>query len=401
MFGFFIQIYIFICLHIKIKEGIQWIRTEGSDGMGAKGSLGMYKLRYQQRKSVWGQQKVQWLGKVAVVVLVLLLFCWQPFRMQVGKGMEAMGTSLGQLVLRCCDGNASVLLYAAMPIIDKKDKSEELPALTSLHSLLTAVKGTFMVSLHTPREVLADEIALLRDFQPASGLSGENAAEKKAKEEQAVMTSTPQLTKEVLVGIYHTHTGETYALTDGQDRIEGGIGGVVKVGEALQKELEDTYGIRTVHSTHINDKSYNASYTESEKDARRLLEENPQIQVLLDIHRDAGKSRENSLVVIDGQELAPIMFVVGSDARAPFPNWEKNHQFAQKLADLMEKQYPGLCCGVKVKEGRYNQFLHPQAMLVEVGSVSNATVEGERSARILASLVAEVLKEEGFIEGKP
>ena len=73
--------------------------------------------------------------------------------MQVGKGMEAMGTSLGQLVLRCCDGNASVLLYAAMPIIDKKDKSEELTALTSLHSLLTAVKGTFMVSLHTPRAV--------------------------------------------------------------------------------------------------------------------------------------------------------------------------------------------------------------------------------------------------------
>jgi stage II sporulation protein P len=195
------------------------------------------------------------------------------------------------------------------------------------------------------------------------------------------------------VGIYHTHTGETYALTDGTERLTGKRGGVVIVGEALKKELEDAYGIRVAHSTNINDVKYNTSYVESEKDARSLLHENTELEILLDIHRDAGKSRQNSLVKVQGQECAPIMFVVGSDARTPFPTWRQNYGFVKELAGMLDKQYPGLCCGVMVKEGRYNQFLHPRAILVEIGSVSNSTEEAERSARLLAGIIAGKLQD--------
>lgn len=114
--------------------------------------------------------------------------------------------------------------------------------------------------------------------------------------------------------------------------------------------------------------------------------------MVLDIHRDAGKPREDSLVTVDGQQVAPVLIVVGSDARSPFPTWRQNYSFAKELSAEIDKQYPGLCLGVRILEGRYNQFLHPGAVLLEVGSVSNSTEEAVLAARMLAGPVAEMVK---------
>ncbi len=128
---------------------------------------------------------------------------------------------------------------------------------------------------------------------------------------------------------------------------------------------------------------------ESEKTLRKMLDSNSKMQIVLDIHRDAGKDRENSLVNIEGKSVAPILIVVGSDARAPFPTWKKNYEYAIKLADKINLKYPGLCIGVRVKEGRYNQYLHPRALLLEMGSTSNTTDEASDSARMLAEVLAD------------
>lgn len=192
-----------------------------------------------------------------------------------------------------------------------------------------------------------------------------------------------------LVAIYHTHTGECYSLTDGVARLDGKEGSVVQVGEVIRQELEKRYGLPTLHIKKIHDQKYNLSYMESEKTVREVLQEEPQLEVLLDIHRDAGKPRRDCLVRVQGKEVAPILFVVGSDARAPFPGWRQNEQFARQLAAALNKKYPGLCQGVRVKEGRYNQFLHPRALLVEIGSTNNTTAEAVASARLFAEVLGE------------
>jgi stage II sporulation protein P len=196
--------------------------------------------------------------------------------------------------------------------------------------------------------------------------------------------------RRIRVGIYHTHTGETYQ-DDGRARIEGGRGGVVHVGAVLAETLREEYGIGAAHSDRIHDEIYGRAYLQSEQTARQMLAQYPEIEVLLDIHRDSERSRRDAVAVIGGREVARILLVVGSDARRPFPNWRKNYEFARRLASHMDQLYPGLSLGVKIKEGRYNQYLHPHALVVEVGSTSNTKEEAERAARLLADVLAREL----------
>jgi len=87
----------------------------------------------------------------------------------------------------------------------------------------------------------------------------------------------------------------------------------------------------------------------------------------LDIHRDAGLPTA-PVVEIQSQRAAQILIIVGSDARLPHPHWRQNEAFARHLAQKMNALYPGLCRGVRVQEGRYNQHLLPRALLLEVGT---------------------------------
>ncbi|MDA8096643.1 MAG: stage II sporulation protein P [Clostridia bacterium] len=195
----------------------------------------------------------------------------------------------------------------------------------------------------------------------------------------------------VLVGIYHTHTGETYSLTDGVERYDGCPGGVVEVGRVLEQTLRERHGVAVAHTEKIHDVPYATSYLESFKTAQGLLDEHRSIRILMDIHRDSKKAREHNTVEIDGQEYATVLIIVGSDARQFFPGWQDNLAVAKKVSAVAQRMYPGLVSGVRVQEGRYNQYLHPGALLLEVGAVNNHTREALRSAELLADVIAEVL----------
>ena len=210
--------------------------------------------------------------------------------------------------------------------------------------------------------------------------------------EVEVEVEVVELSGEPLVGIYNTHTGETYALTDGVERLNGKRGAVVRVSEELQNVLEQRHNIKVVRADKIHDVQYNQSYIESEKTVKSLLNEYNNLLLLLDIHRDAGRPRADSYIEINGEKVARILFVVGSDARMPFPNWQQNLATARKINTKMEEMYPGLTYGIRVKEGRYNQQYHPGAVLVEIGSVENTTEEALRAAELFADVIAEVIK---------
>lgn len=117
--------------------------------------------------------------------------------------------------------------------------------------------------------------------------------------------------EECLVCIYNTHTCETYRLTDGVDRLGGRHGGVVTVAAAFQAALEEEQGIKTARSDKIHDLVYNLSYSESEKTARELLDAHSHTRTIFDIHRDSNKTREQSIINIDGQVYATLLFIVG------------------------------------------------------------------------------------------
>ena len=230
------------------------------------------------------------------------------------------------------------------------------------------------------------------DNDPAQGETGSGAAGKEPNSENKTK-DLDNAGDNPLVGIYNTHNSENYSATGGAAKVEGQNSGVVKVAEVLEASLRDNYGVAAARSTQIHDyPNWNLSYTKSKETAKSLLSKNPSIQILVDIHRDAG-IKEKRTTIINGSKAAQILFIVGSAERLDHPNWKKNKEFAEKLHAKAEKLYPGLSRGVRVQDGRYNQHLHPHAVLIEVGNVNNSLEEAEISGKLLARIFSEVLKD--------
>jgi len=206
-------------------------------------------------------------------------------------------------------------------------------------------------------------------------------------------------TKNPLVAIYNTHNAESYQTSQGKAKFEGKNGGVEQVAATLADSLSSDYGIPVVRSTTIHDyPDFTLSYANSEKTLKRMLAENPSVLVALDIHRDAGLPSP-PVTEINNQKVARVLLIVGSDARLEHPDWRQNEAFARRLAAKMDELYPGLCRGIRVQEGRYNQHLLPRSLLLEIGSDKNTLEEAERSARLVARVLAIII--EGLQQENP
>jgi len=197
-----------------------------------------------------------------------------------------------------------------------------------------------------------------------------------------------------LVGLYFTHTAESFVPTAGVTHRPGGQrGDIVDVGEALGKKL-NTYGIKTVQNNTIHDyPSFMKAYGVSEITASKMLAENPSLQMLFDVHRDADK-RENYLVNINGIPVAKIMIIVTTGQQGLVqPHWQQNHAFAKLIDAKLNQRYPGLSRGIRMDDWRYNQHLHPRALLIEVGCQENTKEEAERGIELFGDIVAEIIQE--------
>jgi len=343
----------------------------------------VYNYRYRRYRPRTGLRS----GFYSIILLlgIILISCL----VILSPVLSTAGQGLLNVLLAWNDRDLRGVLRVAIPVMAWADSQEDSPLVDGSSVLAAPLVRLFQADAQS---ILAYQIPLLAEAAKSGEPTALVAAPelKTVSEQEAVVPST-LLTEESLVAIYNTHTGETYALTDGMERLTAKRGGVVQVAETLEVELKKN-GVLAARSDAINDVSYNSAYTVSQGTLQKLLENNPAVQVVLDIHRDAGKPREDSLVTVGGLQVAPVLIIVGSDARSPFPTWRQNYSFAQELATEINKKYPGLCLGVRIKEGRYNQFLHPRAVLLEIGSVSNSTEEAVRTARMLAGPVAEITK---------
>ena len=328
----------------------------------------------------------------ALFLIVIILVYLRPVPRGIGcPGFLEIIDDFPRRVLVLYQGDPVKILKTAMPLLEWGSFEGDTSNLPASRIILDAIASVAGVRFHSPAVILQSQIPCLAAVTIPEATTGQ------LKEDipgfVLPLETTTVLSEECLVGIYNTHTGETYSRTDGVERLDGKRGGVVTAAIALQEVLEGKHGIKVVRSDRIHDANYNTSYLESEKTLRAMLAEHPGLKVVLDIHRDSGKTREQSLVQIDGQAVAPILFVVGSDARRRFPNWRQNYNFALLLSERINQRYPGLSLGVRVKDGLYNQFLHPRAVLVEIGTTENSTEEAVRSAQLLADVLAEILAE--------
>lgn len=198
--------------------------------------------------------------------------------------------------------------------------------------------------------------------------------------------------------IYHTHASEGYI----DSRKGKSEDTVVGVGEYLRELLEDK-GYTVIHDTTVYDMkdgkdNRNYAYSTARPGIEKILEENPSIEVVIDLHRDSGAKR---LATVDGEKVAQIMLFNGlcrDSSGEPLSNLENknitgNLAFSLQLKITGDKLYPGLMKKVYLKNYRYNMHFREKSLLVELGTQNNTVSEAYAAMVPFADVLVEVLKQ--------
>ncbi len=184
------------------------------------------------------------------------------------------------------------------------------------------------------------------------------------------------------IGIYHTHSDESYVPSDGTESIYAN-GGIFKVGKVFANKLKEM-GYQVYHSTRAHDPHDVNAYYRSRRTAAQLLQKN--LSALFDIHRDAVPPQVYAANV-KGQEITKVKFVVGRTN----PRFQSNLEFAKQLKAAVDKTHPGVVQGILIANSDFNQDLAPRAMLVEVGAHTNSREAAERGVAMFAEALPKVL----------
>ena len=201
--------------------------------------------------------------------------------------------------------------------------------------------------------------------------------------------------------IYHTHATEGYV-----DSVDGDPATtVVGVGDYLHELLTVRYGYHVLHVTEAYDLAEgtldrSGAYNYARTGIEKVLEEHPNIQVIIDLHRDGVSADKHLVADIDGKQTAQIMFFNGVSKTnekgelmsLPNPYIQDNLAFSLQLELLGDHYYPDFVRGVYVKGYRYNLHFRPKSLLLEVGAQTNTLEEAKNAMEPFAEILDKLLK---------
>lgn len=199
--------------------------------------------------------------------------------------------------------------------------------------------------------------------------------------------------------IFHTHSQEEFA-----DSIPGDPStSIVGIGSYLT-ELLNAKGIETIHDTGVYDiingqLDRSNAYEYAEAGVRPILEQNPTIQVAIDLHRDGVAEGTKLVTEVNGKPTARIMYFNGlSRTRANGdidylynPYIQDNLAFSLQMELASEKMFPGFARHIYLRAYRYNLHLLPKSLLIEAGAQTNTVEEMRNAMEVLAETLYQVL----------
>ena len=197
--------------------------------------------------------------------------------------------------------------------------------------------------------------------------------------------------------IYHTHSQEAFAdSVPGDDSTT-----IVGVGEHLAEILRNQYGYEVLHHLGEYDvETRDNAYSRALPEVERLLEENPSIQVVIDLHRDGIADESNKLMMdLDGRPTARFMFFNGVSCGRKTgnidylynPNLAENLAFSFQMKKVAEEYYPGLTRRNYINAYRYNMHLCGRTTLIELGAQNNSVEEAMNACDPIAHILDMVL----------
>lgn len=250
-------------------------------------------------------------------------------------------------------------------------------------SIIKTIKQIFNIDLSSKgilEKVFGKEIETFED-------------EEIGNKSEYVYDPNPTQINEPKVYIYNTHQLESYDNTDYNDITPNVLMASYILKEELNKE-----GIPTiVESSNIteyikqNNLKYYQSYDASRYYAEKIIEDNQNLDLVIDLHRDAVE-KNASTVTINDKEYAKVLFVIGMEHE----NYESNLEVATSLNNIIKEKYPSLTRGIITKSGKnvngiYNQDLNPNSILIECGGYKNTFSEVVNTIGLLSQVIKEYL----------
>lgn len=205
--------------------------------------------------------------------------------------------------------------------------------------------------------------------------------------------------------IVHSHSTESYTPSEkyrfshtAEDRTTDTDYNMVRIGKELKNELEKR-DIKTIHITKLFDyPKYDNSYARSCDAVNDVLKENPQIKIVLDLHRDSIINSEGVktklTTMIGAEKAAQVMLVVGTDELGlKHDSWRTNLKFAAQLQRQLLLQGEDFARPINLRTSRFNGHTAPGAVIVEVGTGGNTIDEALISAKYIANAVENLIKD--------
>lgn len=356
----------------------------------------------RKRRATASQKKRKffyWILAAAVAIIVWQLFAvnlpgyegtlpasgFAPVQREAGEDLSA-DSSWSRLLQRMLADNIPGM---AQPVLAE---NEELrgAVLDAFHSLTG-------VDPRDPRSILERELGAgvlisLPVLHPPDGLQPDGNEDN----ESPVRPEEPEVQipvfnpvfpflgySEPVALVYHTHITETFVPTTGIRFSENLDRTVAILGKELVTLLQDQYGLPLLHHRGIYDLPRTPAYEKARPVIQELLAANPQLEMVIDLHRD-GVLRGISTTTLNGVEVGKILIVIGTR----HPGWESNLSFALRLQHELETVAPGLSRGIRRQNYGYNQDLHPNSILIEVGGHENTLEEASRAIPYLGEALA-------------
>lgn len=330
----------------------------------------------------------------AIIMMTMYIFSMSPLFTQMKTQLEGRRENLRMENVRVNGESFEVLraavpeppsvkttaLFDASPTVEStfiSEEKEEPQSVTGGRIVPTTIEGGLTIKNQTSYQVNIGQ--LIRDGTDIR-----------------LKADTPQIL------IIHTHSSEAYTpsgadLYEASDvsRTEDTNFNIVRVGDELAKILS-TAGLRVLHDRGIYDyPSYTGSYTRSGQVVEKYLAENPDIKIIIDVHRDSlGENGViyKTLAEEEGNCSSQVMLLVGTDESGlTHDNWRGNLSLAVYLQNAVSGVHPTLMRPVMLVPQRYNQNLAPGALILEVGSDGNTLQEALNAVRLFGTAAAPAL----------
>lgn len=288
------------------------------------------------------------------------------------------------------------------PVVTEAPKEAETSDERSIHD---SSRETVAAALPHPvidlsPEKLADPDYMLGQFYIVDDNTEAGAAHLNAQDFLEEDFSIQKDTRTPQILIYHSHSQETFA--DSREGEEEDS--IVGVGNYLAQILTEDYGYQVAHVKEEFDMAggeldRSAAYDYARDYLESYFQENPDIQVVIDLHRD-GVSEDRHLVTeINGKPTAQILFYNGLSYTVdkgnldylPNPYIQQNLAFSFQLEYQAAEYYPEYYRGIYLAGYRYNLHFRPRSILLEAGAQTNTVQEVKNAMEPFADILDKVL----------